>query len=122
MSAENRSEKKPASSHATPPDVEQVKALCHQFRQMFRTLHAEVAKVIVGHEDIVEDVLISLFCGGHVLLEGVPGLGKTLLVRTLELGDEHVLWPHPVHAGPDARGHHRHEHGHGGPADGPAPV
>jgi MoxR-like ATPase len=50
---------------------------------MFRTLHAEVAKVIVGHTDIVEDVLITLFSGGHVLLEGVPGLGKTLLVRTL---------------------------------------
>ena len=44
---------------------------------------AQVGKVIVGHEDIVDNVLISLFGGGHVLLEGVPGLGKTLLVRTL---------------------------------------
>lgn len=42
-----------------------------------------MGRVIVGHEDIVDDVLISLFGGGHVLLEGVPGLGKTLLVRTL---------------------------------------
>jgi MoxR-like ATPase len=72
------------SSHeASAAEVEQVKAQCRQFRQMFRTLGAEVAKVIVGHDEIVEDVLISLFCGGHVLLEGVPGLGKTLLVRTL---------------------------------------
>ena len=39
--------------------------------------------MIVGHEEIVDNVLISLFSGGHVLLEGVPGLGKTLLVRTL---------------------------------------
>jgi MoxR-like ATPase len=64
----------------TPADVEQK---CHEFRVQFETLRAEVAKVIVGHGDIVNDVLICLFCGGHVLLEGVPGLGKTLLVRTL---------------------------------------
>jgi MoxR-like ATPase len=60
-----------------------VEKLCREFRQMFESLRTEVGKVIVGHEDIVENVLICLFCGGHVLLEGVPGLGKTLLVRTL---------------------------------------
>ncbi|MHC4645363.1 MAG: AAA family ATPase [Planctomycetota bacterium] len=60
-----------------------VEKLCRDFREMFESLRREVAKVIVGHDDIVENVLISLFCGGHVLLEGVPGLGKTLLVRTL---------------------------------------
>ena len=43
----------------------------------------EIGKVIVGHEDVVEGVLISLVAGGHVLLEGVPGLGKTTLLRTL---------------------------------------
>ena len=43
----------------------------------------EVAKVIVGQDAIVDGTLIALFAGGHVLLEGVPGLGKTLLVRTL---------------------------------------
>ncbi|HET6428871.1 MAG TPA: AAA family ATPase [Phycisphaerae bacterium] len=64
----------------TTPDVER---LCRDFRKMFAALKAEIGKVIVGHEDIVEDVLICLFSGGHVLLEGVPGLGKTLLVRTL---------------------------------------
>ncbi|MBN1817172.1 MAG: AAA family ATPase [Sedimentisphaerales bacterium] len=62
---------------------QEVEALCRQFRQMFDSLRKEVGKVIVGHEDIVDNVLICLFCGGHVLLEGVPGLGKTLLVRTL---------------------------------------
>ena len=61
----------------------EVERQCGEFREMFGRLKAEVGKVIVGHEDIVEDVLICLFCGGHVLLEGVPGLGKTLLVRTL---------------------------------------
>lgn len=53
------------------------------FRTTYDALRAEVGKVIVGHESIVEGTLIALFAGGHVLLEGVPGLGKTLLVRTL---------------------------------------
>jgi MoxR-like ATPase len=54
-----------------------------RFRDMFQKAQEEIGTVIVGHSDIVEGVLISLLCGGHVLLEGVPGLGKTLLVRTL---------------------------------------
>jgi len=53
------------------------------FRERVAALRAEVAKVIVGYEDVVEQVIVSLLAGGHVLLEGVPGLGKTLLVRTL---------------------------------------
>ncbi len=53
------------------------------FHQAYAALRAEIAKVIVGQDAIVEGTLISLFAGGHVLLEGVPGLGKTLLVRTL---------------------------------------
>ncbi len=47
------------------------------------TVRAEIAKVIVGQDDVVEGVLICLLAGGHVLLEGVPGLGKTTLLRTL---------------------------------------
>ena len=53
------------------------------FRDAFNKLRAEIGKVIVGHQEIVDGTLTSLFAGGHVLLEGVPGLGKTLLVRTL---------------------------------------
>src|SRR5215469_2067706 len=53
------------------------------FRNAYAAPRAEIAKVVVGQEEIVEGTLISLFAGGHVLLEGVPGLGKTLLVRTL---------------------------------------
>jgi MoxR-like ATPase len=53
------------------------------FRQAYTALRTEIGKVIVGHDSIVEGTLIALFAGGHVLLEGVPGLGKTLLVRTL---------------------------------------
>src|SRR5437879_136873 len=55
----------------------------HQFRQAYARLQSEIGKVIVGHTEIVHGVLTCLFVGGHALLEGVPGLGKTLLVRTL---------------------------------------
>src|SRR3984893_18154191 len=54
-----------------------------QFRKAYAKLQDEIGKVIVGHTDIVHGVLTCLFVGGHALLEGVPGLGKTLLVRTL---------------------------------------
>jgi MoxR-like ATPase len=53
------------------------------FQRDVRRLRDEVAKVIVGHEAIVEGVVMALLAGGHALLEGVPGLGKTMLVRTL---------------------------------------
>src|SRR5947207_11280942 len=53
------------------------------FRQTYAALRNEVGKVIVGHNEIVDGTLMALLAGGHVLLEGVPGLGKTLLVRTL---------------------------------------
>ena len=56
---------------------------CAAFRETFAALRAEIGRVLVGQDDVVEEVLIALFSGGHVLLEGVPGLGKTLLVRTL---------------------------------------
>ncbi len=53
------------------------------FRADFARLQAEVGRVIVGQREVVEQTLIALVAGGHVLLEGVPGLGKTLLVRTI---------------------------------------
>jgi MoxR-like ATPase len=54
-----------------------------QFRQAYHTVYQEISKAVVGHADIVHGILTCLFVGGHALLEGVPGLGKTLLVRTL---------------------------------------
>jgi MoxR-like ATPase len=54
-----------------------------EFRALFQRLETEIQKRIVGQDDIVQGVLVALFAGGHVLLEGVPGLGKTMLVRTL---------------------------------------
>jgi MoxR-like ATPase len=53
------------------------------FRDAYGAMRAEIGKVIVGHDAVVEGTLTALFAGGHVLLEGVPGLGKTLLIRTL---------------------------------------
>jgi len=58
-----------------------------QFRQVATRIEAEVGRFIVGQHEVVRHVLITLFAGGHVLLEGVPGLGKTMLIRTLA----HVL-------------------------------
>ncbi len=52
-------------------------------RRTFDELRAEMARNIVGHETLIEQVFIALICGGHCLLEGVPGLGKTLMVRSL---------------------------------------
>lgn len=62
---------------------EQWKQQLEDFRSDFRKLKEEISKVIVGQEEILDDTLIALIAGGHVLLEGVPGLGKTLTVRTL---------------------------------------
>jgi MoxR-like ATPase len=54
-----------------------------EFRKAYGKIHREITKVIVGHGETVHGILTCLFVGGHALLEGVPGLGKTLLVRTL---------------------------------------
>ena len=56
------------------------------FVAAFEGLRAEVEKVIVGHREVITHVLTGMFAGGHVLLEGVPGLGKTLLIKTLSEG------------------------------------
>ena len=53
------------------------------FRRDFALLKSEISKVIVGQSQILDDTILALVAGGHVLLEGVPGLGKTLTVRTL---------------------------------------
>ena len=64
-------------------DAQTMEAHADEFRSAYEKVKGEIAKVIVGHDEIVHGVLTCLFIGGHALLEGVPGLGKTLLVRTL---------------------------------------
>src|SRR5437763_2353302 len=54
-----------------------------EFRTRYNAVRDQIGRVIVGHDDIVHGVLCCMLVGGHCLLEGVPGLGKTLLVRTL---------------------------------------
>ncbi|MGE3181507.1 MAG: AAA family ATPase, partial [Phycisphaerae bacterium] len=63
--------------------IENAEKSVADFRADFKRLRDEIGKMVVGHADIVEGVLVCLFAGGHTLLEGVPGLGKTLLIRTM---------------------------------------
>jgi len=53
-----------------------------EFQRIFARAEEEVGKVIVGHREVVRKLLTALFAGGHILIEGVPGLGKTLMVKT----------------------------------------
>ena len=61
----------------------QVEKLCADFRRDYEAIAAEVGRVIVGQREVVREVLVTLLADGHALLEGVPGLAKTLLIRTL---------------------------------------
>ena len=63
--------------------VAEIEERMQRARRSFDELKAEMARMIVGHEELIEQVFIALVCGGHCLLEGVPGLGKTLMVRSL---------------------------------------
>ncbi len=72
-----------AEAAPAPEDATAIEATVAEFCQDLQTLRAEIAKMIVGQEEIIEGVMMSFLSGGHVLLEGVPGLGKTMLVRTL---------------------------------------
>jgi MoxR-like ATPase len=63
--------------------VESIEKRAAQFAERDKAVQKQLGRVIVGHDEIVHGILTCLFVGGHCLLEGVPGLGKTLLVRTL---------------------------------------
>ena len=62
---------------------EEMQQQATEFQGRYAALREQIGRVIVGHDEIVHGVLTCLFVGGHCLLEGVPGLGKTLLIRTL---------------------------------------
>jgi len=72
-------------STLTPPsiDAEELRARVQRFQEVREKIITQVRRVIVGQEEVVEQVLISLFVGGHCLLTGLPGTAKTLLVRTM---------------------------------------
>jgi len=73
-----------ATSQATAPKVEEPsEADISEFIDITQRLEQELRTIVVGQERVIRELLLALLAGGHVLLEGVPGLGKTLLVRTL---------------------------------------
>jgi len=62
---------------------EDLKKEVEHYQERFEEIRAEIGKIVVGQQTIVNSLIEALLCNGHVLLEGIPGLGKTLLVRTL---------------------------------------
>ena len=73
-----------ADSHANPQSAMATDTVAlEQLLDALSRARAEIAKSVVGHRDVIDQLLIALICEGHVLLEGAPGVGKTLLVRTL---------------------------------------
>ena len=69
----------PTEGGVVEPDLQALE----RFAEAFRSVKSELAKVIVGQDEVIEQLLVAMFAGGHVLLVGVPGLAKTLLIRTL---------------------------------------
>ena len=64
---------------AAPVHMQQVQNI----KGMFTSLKTEIAKVIVGQDDVIDQILVAIMCDANALLESYPGLGKTLLVKTL---------------------------------------
>src|ERR1039458_6255490 len=99
---------------AVPPVIERDPAeVLDQLAPRIRLLQNEMAKVIIGQEEVIMAALYALFSRGHCLLVGVPGLAKTLLVQTLA---------HPVYSRPDAVGHHGNRDPGGRLGDRASPV
>ena len=73
-------DRRSAGAATSPAEIEAQAAV---FRDCFSHLQTEIGKVFVGHRALVDQLLLCFFCQGHALIEGSPGLGKTLLVRTL---------------------------------------
>ena len=87
-----------------------------QYAETAAQIEAEVGKVIVGQRELVRTVVTCLFAEGHVLLEGIPGVGKTDAVEDAVAGRRPAVQPDPVHARPDAGRHRRHPGARGGRA------
>ena len=80
MSSDHSNPYQPQTSTTGPAELQ---AQVDEFRRSYGRVFQEISKVIVGNSEIIHGVLTCLFVGGHALLEGVPGLGKTLLIRTM---------------------------------------
>ena len=64
-------------------EIKELNEKAEKYSEKLRKVHSEISKVIVGHDNIIEKLLIALISNGHVLIEGVPGLAKTLMIKTL---------------------------------------
>ena len=82
---------------------ERVQAFTQRVQAIRRSLH----QVIIGQDSTIDLLLTCALTGSHALLVGVPGLAKTLMVKALASAFHWKYAAHPVHAGPDAVGHHR---------------
>jgi len=74
-----------SSETASQLDTEEARALIESFQTTLEAIRVEVRKVIIGQEEVVDNLLVTLLVGGHCLITGMPGTAKTLLVRTLAL-------------------------------------
>jgi MoxR-like ATPase len=74
---------KPAATSSAGPETNADAQIVQRLREARDLVKREIAKVVVGQDEIIDSLLIGLLCRGHVLLHGVPGLGKTLMGRTL---------------------------------------
>ena len=98
---------------ASPPSlalgkIEQLddKAAAAMLVSAYKRITDEMGKFIVGQQDVLEQLVIAVLAGGHCLLEGVPGLAKTAMIRSLSRCHGSEFSPHPVYPGPDACGYH----------------
>ncbi len=90
------------------PNIQEITKEVEKYGQLTTAISAEVKKVIVGQDYLIERLLIGLLANGHILVEGVPGLAKTTAVKTLARSCRHELPAHPVHPGSAPGGPHRH--------------
>ena len=64
-------------------EIQELNKEAEKYSEKIRQVHSEISKIIVGQEDVIEKLLVALISDGHVLIEGVPGLAKTLMIKTL---------------------------------------
>jgi len=81
------------------PGTDELMERADHHRSRINAARDEVKKIIVGHSEVIDEVLVCLFCNGHALVEGVPGLGKTSLIKAL--GDAMSLSASRVQFTPD---------------------
>ena len=103
-------------------DSAELKKSIERFQSVREDILTQVRQVIVGQEDVLDQILLSLFVGGHCLITGLPGTAKTLMVRTISPDARLGFQAHSVHARPDARRHHRHGHHRGRFHHRPSPM